>query len=93
MGVLDTKHGFLVTLEKHGDAPLRYVGTVAENGAEHPVTFAVATDATVSVEATEPPCPSDLAERARLVVRSTLKQNTTLELPPPRRITRWRPAK
>jgi hypothetical protein len=94
VGVLDTKHGFLVTLEKTGDdAAVGYVGTVAENDVSYPVAFSVGQDGAVALVPMEPPCPAELAERARLVVRTTLKQNAGLDLPPPRRITRWRPAK
>jgi len=94
VAVLDTKHGFLVTLEKRGDgAAFEYVGTVAE----HDCTFAVAfrVDESGAVTLTQPVegCPAELADRARLVVRASLKQNASLDLPPPRRITRWRPAK
>lgn len=94
MGVLDTKHGFLVTLEKtDGGGALGYVGTVSEDDVAYAISFSVADDGTVSVQPGPSPCPAELADRARLVVRASLKQNASLDLPPPRRITRWRPAK
>ena len=93
MGVLDTKSGFLLTLERSGDgAAFRYVGTVADDGHEVGVAFAVDAEGGVALS-DSPECPAALADRARLVVRAALKQNAALELPPPRRITRWRPAK
>lgn len=94
MGVLDTKHGFLVTLQRLdlGDGAYGYAGTVAEHDVTHAVQFLVAADGTVALDVASP-CPAELGERARLVVRASLKQNAGLDLPPPRRITRWRPAK
>lgn len=90
MAVLHTNHGFLVTLEREGERS--YVGTVGEDDQEYPVRFELGEDGAVTVGPLAD-CPAELAERARLVVRASLKQNASLELPPPRRITRWRPAK
>ena len=94
VAVLETKHGFLLTLEREGDVLTpTYRGTVAENDREFAVTFAVAADGAVTPGENVGGCPAELLERARLVVRATWKQNAALELPAPRRITRWRPAK
>lgn len=92
MGVVDTKHGVRVALEKQ-ETPgeTRYVGTLSDDEREFRVAFLVAADGAVSSAGGD--APAELTERARLIVRSALKQAQSFELPPPRRITRWRPGR
>lgn len=89
MGVVDTNHGMRVTLEKREGDALRYLGTVSEDDARFAIALSVDDELRVTLD--ESDAPAALGERVRLIVRTALKQAQSLELPPPRRITRWRP--
>jgi hypothetical protein len=95
--------GLRIVLER-ADAPgstaaLHYVGHVLSPAETLEVTAVVAEDGSVAVNlgTTEPTTlavarQAALAEKVRLLVRTLVRQAKTDELPPPRRINRWRDA-
>ncbi|MBK6691159.1 MAG: hypothetical protein IPG50_02975 [Myxococcales bacterium] len=80
------EHGTRVDLTRTDDAELTYTGRIATNDRSFSLRVTVAGD-TVVAETDGGP---DLAERARLIVRTALKHAAADGLPPPRRIQRWR---
>ncbi len=82
-----------------GGAALQYVGHVLGPAETLEVTAVVAEDGAVAVHlgTTEPAGlaagrQAGLAEKVRLLVRTLVRQAKADELPPPRRINRWRDA-
>jgi hypothetical protein len=82
-----------------GRAALQYVGAILSPAETLQVVALVADDGSVTVDlgATEPGdlAPSRraaLAEKVRLLVRTLVRQASSDELSPPRRINRWRDA-
>lgn len=73
---------------KPGEAPrLRYVGDVFTPTERHRIELDVAEDGSVEVRSEAPP---DLAEKARLLVRTVVRHARSEGTAPPRRIQRWR---
>jgi hypothetical protein len=72
-----------------GEPPWRYRGEAVAPDARFAVEATITSAGEVAVEA--PGAPAGLVERARLLLRAAWKHAHADELPPPRRIVRWRP--
>ena len=91
--------GLRIVLERTdpAGAALQYVGHLLSPAETFQVTARVGEDGSVLVtlaasgpEGLEAPRQAALAEKVRLLVRTLVRQAKTDELPPPRRINRWR---
>lgn len=69
-----------------GDA-LAYEGQISTPAQDFPARVTVDAAGDVTVDTT---AGGDLAEKARLIVRTVLRHATSEGQPPPRRIQRWR---
>lgn len=73
-----------------GGPPWRYDGDVATESQRFRASVVVAADGTVSVDLPDD-APDGLADKVRLFARTAWKHASEDALPPPRRISRWRP--
>lgn len=85
-------HGVRFRLERAPEEPLPgasivYEGKITTASAEFPVRIEARAEGEVVVTTN---ASADLAEKARLLVRTVLKHAQSEEQPPPRLIQRWR---
>lgn len=80
------EHGARVDLTRTDDLELTYAGAISTKERTFSLRVTVQGDAVVAETDGGP----ELAERARLIVRTALKHAAADGLPPPRRIQRWR---
>ena len=81
-------HGVRFVLTQDDAAPrMRYVGHAFTPDAKFEVVLDVGDDGAVEVTGGAPP---DLAEKARLLVRTAVRHARNEGTEPPRRIVRWR---
>jgi hypothetical protein len=72
-----------------GGPPWRYEGEAKTPRATFRLTAEVSAEGTVSVDL-PPGAPPGLADKVRLVARAVWKHAREDDIPPPRRIVRWR---
>jgi hypothetical protein len=70
--------------------PWRYEGDATTPGKSFRLTAEVTADGSVSVDL-PPEAPPGLADKVRLLTRAAWKHAREDDVPPPRRIVRWRP--
>ena len=96
MGIIGTKPetGVRIDVERPqaGGPPWRYQGKATTADAEYPLGATIEASGEVSVELASVARGNvaDLAEKIRLILRSTYKHADGDGIPPPRRIQRWR---
>ena len=74
----------------HGGPPWQYTGHAATPDASFPLEANLGEDGSVEVRL-PPEAPDGLDEKVRLLLRAAFKHAQGEEMPPPRRIVRWRP--
>jgi hypothetical protein len=79
--------GLRLTLDRASEAPLVYEGVISTKDADFTAKACVDDSGNVEVITDG---GADLAEKARLIVRTVLRHAATDGVPPPRRIQRWR---
>ena len=72
-----------------GGPPWRYRGSATAFGRRFDLVVTLEADGAARVELSPDP-PADLAERVRLMMRAAWRHASAENLPPPRRIARWR---
>jgi len=72
-----------------GGPPWRYEGEATTERERFPLTAVVSADGNVVVDVS-PGSPVGLADKVRLLARSAWRHAREDDLPPPRRIVRWR---
>jgi hypothetical protein len=91
MGIIGERpeSGLRIDIERprDGGPPWRYDGTASTTDAKYAMRATVEENGDVAIESN---APEDVAEKARLIIRTAYKHARSEDEPPPRRIQRWR---